>query len=991
MNPDEKNLKNQYDFTKPIFNDVTLYAKWIDSNKDSDKDNIPDEMESYFGSDPTKRDTDGDGLSDYDECVVLGTDPTNRDTDGDEVLDCDEDLDDDTLSNKYEIDNLLNPICKDSDYEGLEDNIEIEFGTNPLLEDTDGDGITDYEEYCEKTNPLIPQNPGEIIEKSYSSEDLGIYGASVSPQLDIHASREALESLKVMPISNMHINTAIPGYIGEAYDFTMDGSFESATLSMEFDGKLLEQPDFKPALYYFNESTKEFEEIVTTVSGNIATAELEHFSTYILLNKVEFDKVWETEIKPPDYDGGGSDAVLDLAFVIDYSKSMEENDPDQLFKTLSKEFISKLRDEKDQAAVVKFIRKATLVSELTTDKESLNKAIDSINYDNGYGLYSGTNGSAGIKTALDELTPSESKYKYIIFITDGEDTQVSYPYENLITIAKENHITIYTVGMGNASEDILKKVADETGGKYYHATGSGSADNIFDLEDVFDEIESETIDYTLDSNNDGISDYFTRLCVDGKLRTSTGGRVFGAYSYEEIQANNDVDGDGLKNGDEAIIKMSTDGKSVRTYLNSSPVRYNSDYDQYNDYEETMIQGTDPLKYNYSLSDSNIEYVKNNNNFISEIYRKEYEESWGEKIEIWMGTHIFGTEYEYTMLYKEQFVDYFELVEKSNKENASLISTDTYVDVLEQVSSAVDEAMDQYKSYLDVPDNVENIIENLEEHIDLLENARWIEYDGSIPREVFYRNLDEISELQQSLIDQVDKLNKNKKITLKLDTFGKIFDKIGFVFVAFDVHGNYKDYTESFEQLLSQLDTMGENVYIFECIINSNVDKKIKSAAADLRNVLTSDIKKCEDSLKKELGYTKKHVLSQIGTIVHTALGFVPYVQFAETAIGIVDFCFNISGTAKEYLKTYGMTSIANTLNENLFVDLDDSENISRFSSLTLSRIESENKILDAVKANTWLTEWYYSKYKYNVEMINRNIKKLKEINKKAISLLNLYS
>lgn len=32
---------------------------------------IPDELQSYFGSDANKYDTDNDGLSDYEECIIL--------------------------------------------------------------------------------------------------------------------------------------------------------------------------------------------------------------------------------------------------------------------------------------------------------------------------------------------------------------------------------------------------------------------------------------------------------------------------------------------------------------------------------------------------------------------------------------------------------------------------------------------------------------------------------------------------------------------------------------------------------------------------------------------------------------------------------------------------------------------------------------------------------------------------------------------------------
>lgn len=67
--------------TTPIFNGDTV---------DTDHDGLTDEEEKYYGTDPSKTDTDGDGLSDYDEIKIWTTDPNNPDTDGDGYKDGDE-------------------------------------------------------------------------------------------------------------------------------------------------------------------------------------------------------------------------------------------------------------------------------------------------------------------------------------------------------------------------------------------------------------------------------------------------------------------------------------------------------------------------------------------------------------------------------------------------------------------------------------------------------------------------------------------------------------------------------------------------------------------------------------------------------------------------------------------------------------------------------------------------------------------------------------
>jgi len=90
---------------------------------DRDEDALLDFDEVVNGSSSTTSDTDGDGLSDFDEVNVHGTDPAEVDTDGDGLTD------------------------------GDEVNIYSTIPTNP---DTDGDGIDDGTEVANGTDPLFP-------------------------------------------------------------------------------------------------------------------------------------------------------------------------------------------------------------------------------------------------------------------------------------------------------------------------------------------------------------------------------------------------------------------------------------------------------------------------------------------------------------------------------------------------------------------------------------------------------------------------------------------------------------------------------------------------------------------------------------------------------------------------------------------------------------------------------------------------------------------
>ncbi|PNY79353.1 Ig-like domain-containing protein [Deinococcus koreensis] len=100
-------------------------------------------------SDPTRADTDEDGLNDRDE-KTYQTDPRDTDTDDDQLSDTDE------LNVHY-----TTPNDADSDDDTLGDGLEVGFfKTSPLLDDTDGDQLKDWQEVVSGVrNPRIADLP----------------------------------------------------------------------------------------------------------------------------------------------------------------------------------------------------------------------------------------------------------------------------------------------------------------------------------------------------------------------------------------------------------------------------------------------------------------------------------------------------------------------------------------------------------------------------------------------------------------------------------------------------------------------------------------------------------------------------------------------------------------------------------------------------------------------------------------------------------------
>ncbi|MGE3309368.1 MAG: hypothetical protein AB7O66_05300 [Limisphaerales bacterium] len=125
---------------------------------DDDGDCMPDTLEPEFGFDPTKADTDGNGVNDGDE-----------DSDGDRLANCAELLITMTRLNVADSDGDGVPDGdEDSDSDGIPDREELVLGddsfvTNPLLADSDGDGNDDGVEVALGLDPNNPTDAGRDV------------------------------------------------------------------------------------------------------------------------------------------------------------------------------------------------------------------------------------------------------------------------------------------------------------------------------------------------------------------------------------------------------------------------------------------------------------------------------------------------------------------------------------------------------------------------------------------------------------------------------------------------------------------------------------------------------------------------------------------------------------------------------------------------------------------------------------------------------------
>lgn len=195
---------------------------------------------------------------------------------------------------------------------------------------------------------------------------------------------------------------------------------------------------------------------------------------------------------------------LDIMIALDVSYSMTSQDflmqsRIEGAKKIIENFIDKRKG--DRLGLVTFGESSFLKCPATINFKLLKEVVSGIKITRsnsgstaiGVGLASCINRLLNIK----DNTKPESKM--IILVTDGINNSGEISPQAALDIAKENKIKIYTVGVGSSEEvdvAMLKAMADNTNGKFFHAKNSGDFGNIFDEIDNLEKHKIETIEYT---------------------------------------------------------------------------------------------------------------------------------------------------------------------------------------------------------------------------------------------------------------------------------------------------------------------------------------------------------------------------------------------------------------------------------------------------------------------------------------------------------------
>jgi len=206
---------------------------------------------------------------------------------------------------------------------------------------------------------------------------------------------------------------------------------------------------------------------------------------------------------------------IDIVLSIDVSGSMlaQDFEPNRLevAKEVAEEFIRSRPI--DRIGLVIFSGESYTLTPITTDKNTLITQVAGLR--SGM-LQDGTLIGEGLATAVSRLSKSDAKSKVIILLTDGKEeapeTRLIDPLTAL-EITKSAGIKVYTVGMSAQSytepvqenikgkktkatdnfldEELLRKIASETGGEYFRARDKLGLQNIYEQIDKMEKSKVE--------------------------------------------------------------------------------------------------------------------------------------------------------------------------------------------------------------------------------------------------------------------------------------------------------------------------------------------------------------------------------------------------------------------------------------------------------------------------------------------------------------------
>lgn len=211
---------------------------------------------------------------------------------------------------------------------------------------------------------------------------------------------------------------------------------------------------------------------------------------------------------------------IDIILCLDVSGSMGTEDVKPYRFRVAKEVAIEFVKNRpvDRIGLVIFAGESFTKVPLTFDKNTVLSQLNNLKIMDGGYLEPGTLIGEGLATSVNRIIKGNSKSKVVILLTDGKEdappTRIIDPVMAM-EIAKANQVRVYTIGLGSnlnsadqlvrgeggvivrnyIDENLLTRIATETGGRYYRATDKASLQAIYAQIDSLEKSKAEIIHY----------------------------------------------------------------------------------------------------------------------------------------------------------------------------------------------------------------------------------------------------------------------------------------------------------------------------------------------------------------------------------------------------------------------------------------------------------------------------------------------------------------
>lgn len=427
----------------------------------------------------------------------------------------DEDLDFDGLTNKEETKYKTDPLSSDTDLDGLDDYCEIFTSkTDPCNADTDGDGIDDYNEIQLNLNPK-KKDKNIVREFVYEGNETK---AVVNGKGNIATT--------LLTVEDNNLLTEKDGLINKLYSFYSEGEIESAVLTFSYTDETLDENKIK-------------EEDLTVFRIN--TQDISYAPVDSFIDKENNNITIETDTNGLFAIGSKqkdlSNNSINISFLIDNSWSMyddsqyleytgtewngfsplEASDVKGQRFSVTSELINRLGSETFNIGVSEFRGDAKTITSIGEDKNVSTKSLENM-MGSFTTWFEGTNIGSAINHGIDELSSIYGD-KYIVVLTDGRDSALSFYKTKITNKLKDKNIKLCSVTFGEGNDNkILSELSQASG------CGMFSANDANGLIELFTKIEDNIKKGLADLDEDGINDY--RILADNGFVVNYNGFSF---------------------------------------------------------------------------------------------------------------------------------------------------------------------------------------------------------------------------------------------------------------------------------------------------------------------------------------------------------------------------------------------------------------------------------------------------------------------------------